>query len=520
MTASIIVTAQGGKYLFDGDIAPSLSLTSGKTYTFDLSDSSLSAHPLRFKLDGVSWDEGVTVTKGLGDGVDHIVSLSVPSASLGTLSYYCANHSGMGNDFLIVSNEVFGTNESPTGSASISGAATEGETLTAVTSSIADADGLGSFSYQWLRDGSAISGATNSTYALTNSDLGAAVSVRVSYTDQSGTVESLTSDNTSTIEIPHEYADNFTITSSFGNSVYEGTLSGAEEGSGNQISFTSNQIDPQIRSVYVALKPATGQTTDFWDNFWSNKIGGEPADQFALSTFKSVDGGPATITYTLNADSAVEDDETFIFSVYESNMDFALGRKAIKSFEFTVLDDDATLTFTSELYDRAGEAISDFQLSVDNGVATESYTTEGSGSFDWSTTSGSTVKFEASNAYSNSTKAISSQDALDALKLSVGLSTSVGTKDAFDFMSADFNQDGKVSSQDALSILKYSVGLTTAEQAKWVFVDTNGDYSDVSKSNTSYTEGVSIAELSADTTVGLTGILIGDVNDSYSGLIA
>ena len=64
------------------------------------------------------------------------------------------------------------------------------------------------------------------------------------------------------------------------------------------------------------------------------------------------------------------------------------------------------------------------------------------------------------------------------------------------------------------------MGLTTPEQAKWVFVDTNGDYSGVSKSNTSYTEGVSIADLSADTTVSLTGILIGDVNDSYSGLIA
>ena len=42
----------------------------------------------------------------------------------------------------------------------------------------------------------------------------------------------------------------------------------------------------------------------------------------------------------------------------------------------------------------------------------------------------------------------------------------------------------------------------------------------MSKSNTSYTEGVSIADLTADTSVGLTGILIGDVNDSYSGLIA
>ena len=64
------------------------------------------------------------------------------------------------------------------------------------------------------------------------------------------------------------------------------------------------------------------------------------------------------------------------------------------------------------------------------------------------------------------------------------------------------------------------MGLPTQEQAKWVFVDASGDHSGVSKSKTSYTEGVSIADLSADTTVSLTGILIGDVNDSYSGLIA
>lgn len=133
-----------------------------------------------------------------------------------------------------------------------------------------------------------------------------------------------------------------------------------------------------------------------------------------------------------------------------------------------------------------------------------------------------TNKLKIVSQYANSgeTKFVTSQDALDALKLSVGLSTSAGTKTAFGFISADFNQDGKVSSQDALSILKYSVGLPSSEQAKWIFVDTNGDYSGVSKLNTNYTEGVSIADLSADTIVSLKGILIGDVNDSYSGLIA
>ena len=92
------VTAAGGKYFIDGEQAPVLELQSGKKYEFDLSDSSLVSpnHPLKFKLDGQTWDEGVEVTGRLG--VDQIVTIIVPNASEGVLSYYCENHSGMGND--------------------------------------------------------------------------------------------------------------------------------------------------------------------------------------------------------------------------------------------------------------------------------------------------------------------------------------------------------------------------------------------------------------------------------------
>ena len=92
------VTAAGGKYFIDGEQAPVLELQSGKTYEFDLSDSSLVSpnHPLKFKLDGQTWNEGVEVTGTLG--VDQIVTITVPDASEGVLSYYCENHSGMGND--------------------------------------------------------------------------------------------------------------------------------------------------------------------------------------------------------------------------------------------------------------------------------------------------------------------------------------------------------------------------------------------------------------------------------------
>ena len=64
-------------------------------------------------------------------------------------------------------------NDAPAGLPTITGTATEDQTLTASHQRISDADGLGAFSYQWLRDGVAIGGATSSTYTLGDADVGA-----------------------------------------------------------------------------------------------------------------------------------------------------------------------------------------------------------------------------------------------------------------------------------------------------------------------------------------------------------
>ena len=98
-------------------------------------------------------------------------------------------------------------NREATGLPTISGTAQVGETLTADTSTIADEDGLDdvSYSYQWTRSytqGSLeiveIAEATDSTYTLRPADIGglgpAVVSVRVSFTDDAGNYESLTSE--------------------------------------------------------------------------------------------------------------------------------------------------------------------------------------------------------------------------------------------------------------------------------------------------------------------------------------
>ena len=73
-------------------------------------------------------------------------------------------------------------NSAATGAPTIGGRAQVGETLTADTSGIDDADGLNSatFSYQWLADDAEISGATGGSYTLTDSDEGKAIKVKVS----------------------------------------------------------------------------------------------------------------------------------------------------------------------------------------------------------------------------------------------------------------------------------------------------------------------------------------------------
>ena len=92
-------------------------------------------------------------------------------------------------------------NSPATGTPTISGTLQVGETLTANTSGIADADGLTNvtFSYQWLADDTDIAVATASTYPLVSDDEGKTLKVRVRFADDVGNDESLTSAATAAV---------------------------------------------------------------------------------------------------------------------------------------------------------------------------------------------------------------------------------------------------------------------------------------------------------------------------------
>ena len=102
-------------------------------------------------------------------------------------------------------------NNRATGAPTISGTVDVGETLTADTSGVSDADGMtgATLSYQWMSyDGSRytdIAGATDSSYTPVPADEGSAFRVRVSFTDAAGYEESLTSARARSVR-PYELA--------------------------------------------------------------------------------------------------------------------------------------------------------------------------------------------------------------------------------------------------------------------------------------------------------------------------
>ena len=101
---TIVVTVAGnapGQYYLDGVLFADYQFTVGATYTFDLSDSSNSNHPLRFSetidgpfAGGSEYTTGVSYSGTAGQaGASTTITVT---ESTPQLYYYCAVHSGMG----------------------------------------------------------------------------------------------------------------------------------------------------------------------------------------------------------------------------------------------------------------------------------------------------------------------------------------------------------------------------------------------------------------------------------------
>jgi hypothetical protein len=220
------------------------------------------------------------------------------------------------------------SNSSPTGGVTITGTATEGQVLTANTSTLADADGLGTLSYQWNRSGSPISGATNSTYTLTQSDVSATISVTVSYTDGAGNSESVTSSSTSAVASGGSSSTPFTEASGL-----------TSEGSGTA-------EDPLIFS-------------------------GNLADTDPIVTVGDIGGGYVLVDANVNGGSSGDDDETL--SLFKNSTSvgnfFETDSWSSGSYKFTLVPAENDTLGLSRSYSSISTSSVDFSVQAETSTS-------------------------------------------------------------------------------------------------------------------------------------------------------
>ena len=101
-------TGSGSGYLIDGVQSPFLTLTPGRTYRFDQSDSSNGSHPLRFYLEvgkTTQYSTNVT-TNGTAGSAGAYTEITVTDTTPSVLHYQCTAHANMGNAIFVSSNAL------------------------------------------------------------------------------------------------------------------------------------------------------------------------------------------------------------------------------------------------------------------------------------------------------------------------------------------------------------------------------------------------------------------------------
>jgi hypothetical protein len=139
------------------------------------------------------------------DGVligDKVVKLDKDGKVIETLATNVVSFANPATDdfYTVPSSSPVVKNTLPTGNVTITGNTEQNETLTA-SNTLADADGLGKITYQWLSDDEVIKDANQTTYALTQADVGKKISITASYVDSLGNAESVTSDGVGIVNV-------------------------------------------------------------------------------------------------------------------------------------------------------------------------------------------------------------------------------------------------------------------------------------------------------------------------------
>ena len=416
----------------------------------------------------------------------------------------------------VASAPIANVNDLPGGSVTIGGTAVQGQTLTA-GNNLTDADGLGAISYQWKADGADISGATGSSFLLTAAQVGKAIAVAASYTDGYGTPEAVLSASVIAMAakldgIVYQWKSHMLL-----DGVSVSAVGGGQpvEGSSAPLQFKNMTWD------------ATGHA--------SVDVYAHAALAFQNASLELGLGSSTGVVFTV--DAALPSDWSML-----SNIDPANGHLLVEGFGLSsaIAAGDVklgTVTFETGALDHAtvqlvSGAVGDAVASR-YGLAVARDITDAQGGFTLSDLALGVNAISATRATSDSGSAITSADALAALRIAVGLNPNpdpdgTGPLTAlpvspYQFIAADVvGTDGRITSADALAILRMAVKLPTAPAKEWLFVEETRDFWDeatgkftLDRTHASWDHAIS-ANVQSDQAMNLVGVLKGDVNGSWA----
>ena len=245
-------------------------------------------------------------------------------------------------------------NSAATGSPTISGTAQVGETLTASTTDITDADGLTnvSYSYQWVtNDGTSdsdIADATASSYTLVAADVGKAIKVKVTFTDDNGNDESLTSTATTAVIAANTSATGAPTIS--GTVQVDQTLTADTSGIGDADGLTNvsysyqwiandgtsdSDIADATSSSYTLVAADAGKTIKVKVAFTDDAQNQETGTSAATATVAAAVQTP--LTASIHSEPASHDgQDAFTFELHFSENLEGFSYKTLRDHAFTV----------------------------------------------------------------------------------------------------------------------------------------------------------------------------------------
>ena len=262
-------------------------------------------------------------------------------------------------------------NAAPTGAVTIDGTApVVGRTLRADASGVDDPDGLTGrpFAWQWLRvsggTATAIAGATSASYTVAATDVGSALKVRVGFTDDDGTAETVESAPTSAVRAYTISVTAPTVTEGGdGVTILQfavtrsdtarrmqlgwrlGASSTAQAGKGKDMGGpTQGTLD--FPRGWTVSRSVVFQVIDDWI---------DESDETVVIEFFAVAGTPAGVTFPPTVTGTILDDDTSTVSIAPSR-GVDEGDEGVTELAFTVSMDNPSDREVTVAYDVSGTA--------------------------------------------------------------------------------------------------------------------------------------------------------------------